>query len=366
MAKNILNNFQLGLFATNTWGALTKTLAPERWEATWENNLTVAQMAEEGGLDFILPFGVWTGLHGDSPTDGHALEVLTWAAGILQATKRITVFGTVHAPFLHPVMAAKQCVTCDHIGGGRFGLNIVSGYNKTDFELFGATMLNHDERYVYTEEWVTIVKKLWTEKQPFDYDGKYFQLTGAVGNPLPLVKPKIISAGSSEAGRSFAARHADFLFMYILETEGLSAEVDAVRRMEGGRDLDLFGSCVVICRPTHEEAEAYFQHIVHDNGDWATADYWQTIASGTQSIPTEVLPMLRERVISGQSIMLLKGDPGEVAHQFKQLNDAGLNGMGFGLVNFINDLPIIIEKVIPEMEQLGLRVPGTGLANSAA
>ena len=47
MAGNSDNNFQLGLFATNTWGALTKTLAPERWQASWKNNLVAAQMAEE-------------------------------------------------------------------------------------------------------------------------------------------------------------------------------------------------------------------------------------------------------------------------------------------------------------------------------
>ena len=58
MSINNTCNFQLGLFAINAWGALTKTLAPERWDASWANNLRVARMAEEGGLDFILPFGV--------------------------------------------------------------------------------------------------------------------------------------------------------------------------------------------------------------------------------------------------------------------------------------------------------------------
>jgi alkanesulfonate monooxygenase SsuD/methylene tetrahydromethanopterin reductase-like flavin-dependent oxidoreductase (luciferase family) len=357
--------FSLGLFATNTWGGLTKTLAAERWEATWDNNVAAAKMAEDAGLDFVLPFGVWTGLQGDAPTDGYALEVLTWAAGILEATERITVFGTVHTPFIHPVMAAKQCVTCDHIGHGRFGLNIVSGFNVADFELFGIEMLEHDERYAYTEEWLTIVKRLWAESEPFDFDGKYFQLRGASGNPRPVGHPKIISAGSSPVGRRFAAEHADFLFMYILQTEGLRDEVADVRRIAAGRDLSLFGSCVVICRPTSAEADEYYNHIVHENGDWATADYWAEIIGGSESVPPDALQMLRERVISGQSILCLKGDPDEVAQQFKQLSDEGLDGMAFGLVNFIDDLPIIRDEVIPRMEEIGLRVPGTGLVDSA-
>ena len=210
--------------------------------ATWENNVTAALMAEEAGLDFVLPFGVWTGLRGESETDGYGLEVLTWAAGMLEATERITVFGTVHTPFIHPVMAAKQCTTCDHIGNGRFGLNVVSGFNVTDFELFGVEMLEHDERYVYTEEWMTIVKRLWSESERFDFDGKYFNLKGASGNPLPIGDPKIISAGSSPAGREFAAKHADFLFMYISQVEELEQEIQTVRQLEGGGGLGLFGS----------------------------------------------------------------------------------------------------------------------------
>ena len=52
-------------------------------------------------------------------------ETVNWASGLLAATKRLTVFGTVHAPLIHPVIAAKEFVTADHIGEGRFGLNVV-------------------------------------------------------------------------------------------------------------------------------------------------------------------------------------------------------------------------------------------------
>ena len=50
---------------------------------------------------------------------------------------RITVFGTVHAPLFNPVIAAKEMVTADHIGQGRFGLNLVVGWNEGEFEIFG-------------------------------------------------------------------------------------------------------------------------------------------------------------------------------------------------------------------------------------
>ena len=53
------------------------------------------------------------------------------------ATKHITVFGTVHALIFNPVVAAKEMVTADHIGEGRFGLNIVVGWNEGEFDMFG-------------------------------------------------------------------------------------------------------------------------------------------------------------------------------------------------------------------------------------
>jgi len=361
VASKPSSTFKLGLFAVNAWGGLTKTLAPERWDSTWENNVAAARLAEEARLDFLLPFGIWSSFGGKSPVDGHALEVLTWAAGILQATERITVFGTVHAPFVNPVMAAKQCVTCDRIGGGRFGLNVVSGFNQADFELFGVEMLDHDARYDYTTEWLTIVKRLWTESEPFDFKGRFFDLKGLNGNPLPVGKPKIISAGSSPRGRQFAAEHADFLFMYLIDLETVAEATAAARAVQGGRDIGLFASCTVMCRPTSADADEYYRHVVTENGDWAVADAWEEAIRGSESIPAEWVPMLREKVVSSQSIPVIKGSPDEVAAAFKKLSDDGLDGTAFTMVNYLDDLPIIRDEVIPRLERLGIRVPGTGL-----
>ena len=58
------NRFKLGLFGMNCSGGLTMTLAPEYWEASWENNLKAAQLADDAGLEFILPIGRWRGYGG--------------------------------------------------------------------------------------------------------------------------------------------------------------------------------------------------------------------------------------------------------------------------------------------------------------
>ena len=80
---------------------------------------------------------------------GAAFETVTWATGLLSQTTRITVFATVHAPLFHPIIAAKQLVTADHIGEGRLGLNIVCGWNEAEFTMFGVTQRDHEVRYEY-------------------------------------------------------------------------------------------------------------------------------------------------------------------------------------------------------------------------
>ena len=113
------------------------------------------------------------------------------------------MFGTVHAPLFHPLIAAKEFVTADHVGEGRFGLNLVVGWNEGEFEMFGVTQREHDARYDYAQEWLDAVKRAWTEPGDFDFDGRFFKLKGVRAYPKPYgdTRPIIMNAGSSTSGR---------------------------------------------------------------------------------------------------------------------------------------------------------------------
>ena len=127
------NVFKIGLFAANCSGGIAATNVKERWQPTWQNNLELAQMADKAGLEFMLPLGRWAGYGGEHDHNGYSYETLIWAAGLLAATKNIFAFSTLHVAMINPVFAAKQMVTADHIGAGRFGLNIVCGWNAKEF-----------------------------------------------------------------------------------------------------------------------------------------------------------------------------------------------------------------------------------------
>src|SRR5262249_37108134 len=118
MSMHNANKLKIGLFGANCSSGRAVTLVPERWSGSWPDNLKLARMADNVGIDFLLPIGRWKGYGGDTDYQGATLETITWATGLLALTKRVTVFGTVHAPLFNPVIAAKEMVTADHVGEG--------------------------------------------------------------------------------------------------------------------------------------------------------------------------------------------------------------------------------------------------------
>ncbi|KAF2766350.1 bacterial luciferase-like protein [Teratosphaeria nubilosa] len=194
------DQFLLGIFALNSSSGMCITKVPERWNNSWENNVKFAKMADEAGIDFLLPLARWIGFG-------------AWAAALGALTKHIQVVATMHTKVHNPVVVAKQIATVDAITKGRVGLNIVAGWNKPEFDALGIELPDsHEERYSYAQEWFDVLEKLWKESKSFYHEGKYFKLTGAQADPRPPRRPLIINAGGSGEGKAFATRNADLLF----------------------------------------------------------------------------------------------------------------------------------------------------------
>jgi hypothetical protein len=104
------NRLKLGLFCANCSSRAVTTL-PERWSGSWADCVSLARMADRAGIEFMLPIGRWKGYGGDTDYQGATWETVTWACGLLARTEQLTVFGTVHAPLIPPLIAAKEFVT---------------------------------------------------------------------------------------------------------------------------------------------------------------------------------------------------------------------------------------------------------------
>jgi len=90
-----------------------------------------------------------------------------------------------------------------HVGGGRFTLNVVTGWNKSEIELFGSPLLEHAERYEMADEWITLMKQLWTSEEPVDFDGCYYTVKQALLKPRPIQPyPALMNASGSPVGKA--------------------------------------------------------------------------------------------------------------------------------------------------------------------
>jgi alkanesulfonate monooxygenase SsuD/methylene tetrahydromethanopterin reductase-like flavin-dependent oxidoreductase (luciferase family) len=355
------NRLKLGMFGPNCSSGLAATKVPERWSGSWSDNLRLARMLDDAGIEFILPVGRWKGYGGETDPESATFETVTWATGLLMGTRHITVFGTVHAPLIHPVYAAKMFVTADHASEGRFGLNVVCGWNQDEFDMFGAQQREHDERYAYGSEWLAIVNRLWTDEEPFDYDGEFFHLKGVQAHPKPYggARPLIMNAGASPAGKNFALRNADDLFTRLYTLEQTAADVEAIRAdaRARGRSIDVFSAVNVVCRPTSAEAHEYYRYYADEMGDWAAIANKNGTASkyGYQSAQYEAHNADMVRQAAGYGGYPCVGTPDEVAAEFAKISAVGLSGVAIGLVNYLDEFPYFRDEVLPRLERLGLR-----------
>src|SRR5580658_10110136 len=138
-ATNPLYNdkkLKLGTFSTNLGGGCAITSIDGTLKADWPSTLALARMADEMEFEALVPVGRWRGFGGVTNFNGPGFEAFSWAAGIGASTKYSGIFATSHVPTGHPTMAAKQGATVDHITGGRFALNVVTGWHKSESEMF--------------------------------------------------------------------------------------------------------------------------------------------------------------------------------------------------------------------------------------
>ena len=175
---------KLGTFQTNLDSGCVMSDLDGRLDISWPNTVALAKLADEMEFEALVPVARWHGWGGNTNPQGPGFETYTWAAGIGASTQKAGVFATSHITVTHPVVAAKQSAVIDHITGGRYALNVVTGWNQPEIEMFGQPLLAHEERYACAEEWLGIIKRLWTEDAMFDHQGRYFKIAKGYLEPF--------------------------------------------------------------------------------------------------------------------------------------------------------------------------------------
>lgn len=337
-------------------------------------HLDVAQACEEIGLDYLFLADGWGGYDMKSsalnePGTGTAINMTApiMCAALAPVTSNLGLISTIHTSWYHPLLLARVGAAISNLSGGRWGVNIVSGSGFTDHLLGGpVAALGHDERYDRAVESVEIALQAWDRAQ-VDFHGNHFDLSGPLAGPTASTRPLIVSAGASPAGRRFAGRYADYIFMpgrtpleqCRTSVDDILTHAEAAGRPTASVRLQMHAS--VIVGATTAEAEDRIAW-VRDRVDLdATRRYLSSVRSNISTYDEiyssmDELELRSIGMVSGARTC--HGTPEEVADQFQILHDE------FGASGIAVTLPLWDGKeirrfgrlVLPELERRGLWV----------
>ncbi len=355
--------FKLGTFSTNLSGGCAISKIEGVLQADWPSTLRLAQLADAMEFEALVPVGRWRGFGGETNFNGAGFESFSWASAIAASTRSSGVFATTHVPTIHPIFAAKMGTTIDHVSNGRFVMNIVTGWFKPEIEMFGRAQLDHGDRYKMAEEWLGLVKRLWTEDAEFDHDGPFYQVKKGWCQPKPLHKPypPIMNAGGSETGRHYAAKHCDVAFVVFTshDPDQMRKQAAAYRdlaRNEYGRDIKVWSYGYCVQAETEKEARDFYKYYVHEKGDWvAASNLLDTMGLNAQTLPPEAIEPLKEHFIAGWGGVPLIGTKEQIVEGLQALSDVGIDGALLSWPRYVEGMEEFQRVTYPLVVQAGLR-----------
>jgi FMNH2-dependent dimethyl sulfone monooxygenase len=313
---------------------------PQRTDWSLEYNAGLARQAEDLGFEYGLAPARFIASHGWELQQ----EAITCTAVLAAQTKRLKLISAVHTGFWHPAMVAKMGATIDVYSKGRFAINILTGWFKDEFRAFGEPWLDHDERYRRSEEFIQVLKGLWTQKS-LTFKGDFYRINEGWLKPRPTSQPypEIFQGGNSKAARRMAAKYSDWYLNNGNSIEGAKAE---------GRTVKFGLNGFVIQRPTVEEAveqleaiiagadpkivQSFAEQVKHAGastaekiGMWANSDY-ANLVQPNDGFKTRLF-----------------GPPEAIAERIRAYEAIGVDMILCAFLHFTDELPAFGREVIP-------------------
>ena len=374
MAKKKLTPFErackqplmLGLFMPHQEGAWSPSKAPRKTSWDFDYNVKCARKADRLGFDIVFALAQWLGkggYGGDIHFRENTIDPFITSAGLAPITKNVLLIATVHILYgWHPLHLAKYGAVIDHMSGGRWGLNVVTGYKESEFRMFGLDPIPHDERYAMASEFTTIMQRLWSEDEELTFKGKYWRTNGAFVAPKPENGSVVmVNAGSSPAGIDYATSHSDIIFVTSPGGADPAAAVKTLRphtkdirqtARAKKRRIKIMINPHVICRETEKEAWAQYQRILDMRDEVATDNFVATFTGGDQS---SWRGHSKANWAVGGNVHLV-GTPEQIVEWFAKLKRAGCDGMQVNFYDFLPDLDFFGKRVMPLLHEAGLRI----------
>jgi len=207
----------------------------------------ISRAHDDGGFDRVL-IG-----YGAVAPEGWSI-----ASTVLNCTQHLKVMIAHRPGFTQPVLVARRAATLDHLtGGGRIGIHFITGGDEADQRREG-DFVPHDTRYRRTGEEMSIIRRVWSEDAPFNYDGEFFRYEDAFSSVKPVTPDSIplFFAGASPAAVEVGAAQADVYAFWGEPREAVAARKEAIEQVaaKNGRTLRFSISLRPIIADTETEA----------------------------------------------------------------------------------------------------------------
>lgn len=349
---------KIGVFCpigNNGW-LLSKT-APQ-YKPTFELNKEIVQRAEHYGFDFALSMIKLRGFGGETEFWDYNLETFTLMAGLAAVTSKIKIYATAATLVMPPAIVARMAATIDSISQGRFGLNVVTGWQKPEYSQMN--MWPGDEyfgkRYEYLSEYVQVLRELWATGES-NFKGEHFQMTDCQVKPTPQADMKIICAGQSDEGLAFSAQYADYNFVFGkgLNTPTAYAAINdrlKVHTDKTGRDVSTYVLFMVIADDTDEKAMAKWQ--LYNEGADLEAISWlqnQGAKDTTSGANTNIRHMASSVSPVNINMGTLVGSYSKVADMLDEIAEIkGTDGILLTFDDFVEGVENFGTKIQPLMK----------------
>tara|TARA_B100000676_G_scaffold196119_1_gene192826 strand:- start:4391 stop:5452 length:1062 start_codon:yes stop_codon:yes gene_type:complete len=348
--------FKLGIFMPSvSHSPNISAYKPDPDDWTFSKNVEIAKIAEKAGFDFLFPISRWRTIGGQINFHGNSLETMTWAAGLLASTKRMEIFSTVHVPVFNPVVVAKMGATLDHMSGGRWGINIVSGWNKAEFDMMGLEMLPHESRYERSTDFINILKGLWLEEPGrFNFRSSFYTVKGGYCMPQPVRKPHppIVNAGTSNAAREMVGKYCDWAFICPISFEDAQEIAEDIkgRAHKAGRKVRVVSMAQPIWHTDSSVAYAERDRVLEQMDHEALASWAEGAGLESESFDQQTL----ETFCFGSGAMPLLGTPEDVATQIAEFKKAGVDGLLMSYMDFLRDTERFGKDILPILDRMGV------------
>lgn len=370
-AHSLYEPLAFAYWVPNVSGGLVVSTIEQRTDWGYEYNKKLAVLAENNGFEYALSQVRYIASYGAA----YQHESTGFSLALLLATERLKVIAAVHPGLWHPGVLAKFVATADQLSGGRAAVNVVSGWFKDEFTKLGEPWLEHDERYRRSEEFIRVLREIWTSEHA-EFRGDFYRLHDFDLKPKPVngparPHPEIFQGGNSTAARAMAGRVSDWYFSNGKDFDGVTEQIREVNLEAAlhNRTVKFGLNGFLVGRDTEREAREVLKEIVAKADKEAVAGFGAAVKQAGQSTADKKgmwqdsefadLVQYNDGFRTG-----LVGTPEQIAERIVEYKKRGVNLLLLGFLHYHEDVVYFGEKILPLVRELEADLARSGRLES--